>query len=64
MTAEILAMLATVNRDPKKHPEPFYAHEFNPFAPPQRKEKSAQLPPRQFVQAVGDAVKAGNAKSR
>ena len=31
-TAEVLALIANVNRDPKKHPEPFRAVDINPYA--------------------------------
>lgn len=33
-TSAILALLATIHRDTKKHPEPFRPKEFNPYETP------------------------------
>ena len=53
-TSTLLAMLANVNRNPKKRSKPFSPAEFNPF--PQRGRRKA---PKRRMRDVRDMVMGG-----
>jgi hypothetical protein len=53
-TAAVMAMLANVNRDPKKTPA-FTGAEFNPWVPKPRPQVT-QVEPKRFVEILAHAM--------
>ena len=67
-TSAQLALLANVNRDPKKQPKPFSPEDFNPYARPAGNESRntdiVKLTPKQSVKAVANVFGRGRKEAR
>ena len=51
-TSAVLALLANINRDPKKHPSPFTVDQFNPHAPKRSKKETIKTVTMGELQAL------------